>query len=183
MLIWGQLKAVVFLLVPAQARNSTFENIIRFPLFLLFLVFCQSCGLSKAQIEARRAELESEKQAAIQKVQSIVNQPVTPLRRTEDMRVSTYRPGWFHDGAATPDFNNIDVRTTRETPYDRSQYVTSDLNPGVVFLGRELEFNSMTKYFYVDRSLPKKKLSDDEMLEINRLYRIIGSCERQLAKL
>jgi hypothetical protein len=38
----------------------------------------------------------------------------------------------------------------------------------------------MTKFFYVDRSVPKKKLTEDEMLEINRLYRIIGQCEIQL---
>ena len=41
----------------------------------------------------------------------------------------------------------------------------------------------MTKYFYTDRTLPKKKLSETELLEINRLYRIIGRCERELAKL
>ena len=99
------------------------------------------------------------------------------------MRVSTYRPGWFHDGAIKPDFNNVDVRASRETSYDKNQYVTSDLNPGVVFLAAELEFNPMTKYFYTDRSLPKKKLPEAKMLEINRLYRIIGRCEQELAKL
>ncbi len=31
-----------------------------------------------------------------------------------------------------------------------------------------------------DRSLPKKKLTEDEMREINHLYRIIGQCEQQL---
>jgi hypothetical protein len=41
----------------------------------------------------------------------------------------------------------------------------------------------MTKYFYEDRSLPKKKLTEAEMLEINRLYRVIGQCEQQLARL
>ena len=38
----------------------------------------------------------------------------------------------------------------------------------------------MTKYFYEDRSLPKKRLTEVEMLEINLLYRIIGKCEEQL---
>ena len=66
---------------------------------------------------------------------------------------------------------------------DQAGYVTSDLNPGVVFIGSQLEFNSMTKYFYVDRTLPKRKLSEAEMLEINRLYRVIGRCEQQLAAL
>jgi hypothetical protein len=41
----------------------------------------------------------------------------------------------------------------------------------------------MTKYFYVDRTLPKKKLTQSEMIEINSLYRTIGDCERQIAKL
>ena len=94
-----------------------------------------------------------------------------------------YRPGWFHEGATKPDFNNVDVRRTRETSYDGKEYVTSDLNPGVVFHGDELEFNSMTKYFYTDRTVPKKKLTEAEMLEINRLYRIIGRCEQELSKL
>ena len=40
-----------------------------------------------------------------------------------------------------PDFNNVDVRKSRETPYDSHPYVTSDLNPGFVFIGAELEFN------------------------------------------
>jgi len=43
-----------------------------------------------------------------------------------------------------------------------------------MFIGDELEFNSMTKYFYTDRTLPKKRLSDAEMNEINDLYRAIG---------
>jgi hypothetical protein len=50
----------------------------------------------------------------------------------------------------------------------------------VVFVGSEIEFNSMTKYFYVDRSLPKKKLTEAEMVEINDLYRVIGKCEDKL---
>jgi hypothetical protein len=43
-----------------------------------------------------------------------------------------------------------------------------------------LEFNAQTKYFYTDRSLPKKKLTEAEMEEINQLYRIIGHCNDQL---
>jgi len=95
--------------------------------------------------------------------------------------VSEYSPGWFHEGAIKPDFNTIDVRAAQETIYDKQEYVTSDLNPNIVFIGRQLEFNSMTKYFYTNRSLPKKELTQAEMEEINRLYRIIGRCEQQLA--
>jgi hypothetical protein len=120
---------------------------------------------------------------AIARVQAIVNQPVTHLTRTPDMQVSTYTPGWFHAGAEKPDFATVDVRATQQTEYNQHDYVTSDANPGVVFNGHELEFNSMTKYFYTDRSVPKKKLSEAEMLEINRLYRIIASCEQKLDQL
>jgi len=72
------------------------------------------------------------------------------------MQVATYRPGWFHEGASKPDFNNVDVRTTRETPYGQYEYVTSDLNPGVAWAGSQVEFNSMTKYF-LSRPLAAQK--------------------------
>ena len=49
--------------------------------------------------------------------------------------------------------------------------------------GKELEFNSMTKYFYVDRTQPKKKLTEEEMLEINKLYRLIGQYVASLGML
>jgi hypothetical protein len=113
------------------------------------------------------------------RVQDIVDQPVVALPRTSDMAVTTY-PFWFPDGAAIPDFENVDVRTTQDLQYDKHPYVTSDLNPGVVFAGPELEFNSNIKYFYTDRSLPKKKLTGPEMLEINQIYREIASLQRQI---
>jgi hypothetical protein len=119
--------------------------------------------------------------AAIARVKAIVNQPVTALPYTRDMeRVGTF-PYWFHPGANTPDYDTVDVRKTQDTSnYATNKYITSDMNPGVVFRGDEVEFNSMTKYFYTDRSVPKKKLTEAEMLEINRLYRIIGQCETKL---
>ena len=120
--------------------------------------------------------------AAMERVRVIVNQSVTQLQITPGMRVSVYHPGWFHPGAMRPDFNNVDVRATQKLDYKEDQYVSSDLNPGVCFLGAELEFNPMTKFFYIDRSIPKKRLTDDEMLEINRLYRIIGQCEEKLGQ-
>ena len=82
-----------------------------------------------------------------------------------------FSPGWFHDGAAKPDFGAVDVRATQEFPYHGFVYVTSDLNPTEMFVASELEFNAMTKYFYADRTLPKKRLSKAEMDEINGLYR------------
>ncbi|HTQ50786.1 MAG TPA: hypothetical protein VMJ12_08740 [Candidatus Acidoferrales bacterium] len=129
------------------------------------------------------AEVRSQMENAEARVREIVNQPVTSLARTPDMQVATYSPGWFHPGAEKPDFDTVDVRTTQTFPYDEQQYVTSDLNPDVVFIGSELEFNPMTKYFYTDRTVPKKKLTEEEMVEINRLYRTIGKCERQLDEL
>jgi len=91
----------------------------------------------------------------------------------------TVDPGWFDPGAAEPYFDAVDVRTTQMFIYDQYKYVTSDLNPGVVFISNDLEFNPMTKYFYTDRTVPKKRLTEDEMLEINRLYRVIASCRRR----
>jgi hypothetical protein len=167
-------------------RTTTFSSFYLRPagiaLFLLIIGLCQSCQ-SAAQIEARRVSIQMEMDSAIADVQRIVNQPVRQLALTGDMEVSVYHPGWFHDGANKPDFNNVDVRRSQDTSYERHRYVTSDLNPGVAFPGSEVEFNSTTKYFYTDHTLPKKRLSEDEMLEINRLYRIIGRCEQQLAEL
>jgi hypothetical protein len=146
---------------------------------ILLVALSQSC----ADKSARRAALEAEKKAAIDAVIEIVNQPVEPLIRAADMPVSVYKPGWFHEGAGKPSFNDVDVRTTQDTHYGKHRYVTSDLNPGLAWRGPEVEFNSNTKYFYEDRSVPKKRLSEEEMVEINRLYRIIGRCEQELADL
>jgi len=150
--------------------------------FVLLIGLCQF-GLARQSQSlgpAQRAKLDADLKNAIQAVQKIVNQPVKSIQRTPEMKVALFQPGWFHDGAIKPDFNKVDVRTTRETSYDKYEYVTSDLNPGIAFVGSELEFNAMTKAFYLDRTLPKKKLSEAEMLEINRLYRIIGHCEQEL---
>jgi len=132
---------------------------------------------------ATAESLNREMNAAIEQVKIIINQPVQKYARTKAMKVSEFSPGWFHEGATKPHFKTVDIRQTQEFPYDNAQYVTSDLNPGVVFIGRQLEFNAMTKYFYTDRSLPKKRLTATEMLEVNRLYRIIGRCEAQLNEL
>lgn len=148
--------------------------------FLLITSFPAAAATTEEQIAAIKAEMND----AIFKVQDIVNQPVTHLKRTSNMDVASYGPnGWFHPGAQKPDFNTVDIRNTQTFPYEGHQYVTSDVNPGVAFLGSELEFNPMTKYFYTDRSVPKKKLTEAEMLKINDLYRVIGKCEQQLDEL
>jgi len=146
------------------------------------VLLCHSCGPSAAAI-SQRAALEEEMKAAVEEVQRIVNQPVKPLLASDGMDLSTYKPGWFHSGSNKPNYKVVDIRKTQDTSYGKHEYVTSDLNPGIVFHGSEVEFNSMTKYFYADLSVPKKRLTEDEMVEINRLYRVIGRCEEELAKL
>ena len=115
-------------------------------------------------------------------VDAIVNQPVTAYRRDPDYRVSVYSPGWFHPGAMTPDFNNVDVRKSQQLIYT-SPWVSSDVTPTMMFRGSDLEFNAMTKLFYTNRDLPKKKLTEAEMLQINSLYRIIGRCQTGIQQL
>jgi hypothetical protein len=133
-----------------------------------------------ASTEDEIVALKAQKSDAIFKVQDIVNQPVTHLKRTPGMVGVAEYDFWFDPGAITPDFDHVDVRTSQDLQYQSYQYVTSPQNPGEVFLGSELEFNAQTKYFYTDRSLPKKKLTETEMEEINQLYRIIGHCNDQL---
>jgi hypothetical protein len=132
-------------------------------------IFWTLQGMVTPDAEIMRAE---------QKVTDIVNQPITHLPRSGEFEV--FSPGWFHPGAEKPDFNNVDIRTTQELLYDKYDHVTSDLNPTEMFIGSELEFNAMTKYFYKDRTLPKKRLSDSEMVEINGLYRVIGQNEHTI---
>jgi hypothetical protein len=117
------------------------------------------------------------------KVRQIVNQPVPSNPQTEDMEVSVYQGGWFHPGAMTPDYKNADVTKTQDLNYAHSTYVSSTINPGTVWLGRDLEFNSQLKFFYTDRSVPKKKLTLAEMQEINQLYRTIADCEDKIVSL
>jgi|GEM_PF-1699626 len=131
--------------------------------------------------EEQLVQLFAQRDAAIAQVKAIINQPVFSVIRPPSNQIANYGPAWFHDGAIKPDFNTVDVRKTQEFPYEKAaEYSTSDLNPGKAFKSKNLEFNSMTKYFYTDRSVPKKRLSEPEMLEINRLYRIIGHCEQAI---
>lgn len=133
--------------------------------------------------EQQLSALQLEMTNAYSRVLQIVNRPVPAYARNPDTEVSVYSPGWFHPGAMKPDFNTVDVRKSQELTYLKHPYVSSDLNPGICFLGKDLEFNSMIKYFYTNRSLPKRKLTEPEMLEINQLYRVIGRCEGEIAKL
>jgi hypothetical protein len=130
------------------------------------------------QIAALQLQLTN----AWHQVETIVNQPVQAYRLNPNYSVSIYSPGWFHPGAITPDFNTVDVRQSQQLTYT-SPWVSSDITPTLRFRGSDLEFNAMTKLFYTDRALPKKKLTEAEMLQINSLYRTIGHCQAEIEQL
>ncbi len=115
-------------------------------------------------------------------VEAIVNQPVQAYQRNPDDNVSIYGPGWFHPGASTPDFDHVDVRKSQQFVYT-APWVSSDVTPNMKFRGSDLEFNAMTKLFYTNRDLPKKRLTEVEMLQINSLYRTIGQCRSEIERL
>jgi hypothetical protein len=133
---------------------------------------------------AQMAAVRADENAAVQQVIKIVNQPVTHLPR--DMtpgKVGMFAPGWFKPGADVPRFETVDVTKSQLNPYVGHEYVSSDLNPTEMFIAAELEFNPMTKYFYTDRTVPKKRLTEAEMMEINRLYRVIAADDKKLEDL
>jgi len=155
----------------ASSKHLSTTAVIEIAVLILLIATLAWRAPAKGSIEARLAEAKA-------RVVEIVNQPVTRLPRTQ--AAAKFSPGWFHEGAETPDFGHPDVRTTQVFPYARSTFVTSDLNPSEMFLGAELEFNSMTKLFYTDRSVPKRRLSEEDMLNINQLYRAIGEGQQAL---
>jgi hypothetical protein len=130
--------------------------------------------------QAQINKLLKQMTVAVKRVQEIVNQEVPSVPLDRKLSLGEF---YFHDGAAVPDFNTVDVRTTRETPYDAHEHIKWKGRPDVMWAGKDLEFNPMTKYFYLDSTLPKKRLTEAEMLEINKLYRVIGQCVTQLSLL
>src|SRR5690349_18049817 len=93
----------------------------------LVLGYSISAAAQTATNSSSTNSIQAEMDNAIHQVEKIVNQPVPAYRRAAGLQVSVYSPGWFHEGASRPDFNNVDVRTTQETPYAEHEYVTSDL--------------------------------------------------------
>lgn len=129
--------------------------------------------LEIASIRLKRARTED-------RVRALVNQPPPSLPRTVRMRVQTNAGAWYPETATAPDYANVDVRATQQKNYDGKGYLATAAAPGVVYLGDELEFNPLLNYYYVDRTLPKKKLTSAEMEQINALFREIAECDQQL---
>jgi hypothetical protein len=150
---------------------------------MMFLFPLMATAETQGSNEAAIATLQKETDAAIDRVVAIINQPVTVYTRLPDSNVGLFSPGWFQEGAVEPDFDKVDIRKFQTFPYNRSMFVSSNLNPTEMFRSGELEFNAMTKYFYLDRTRPKKKLTRAEMTEINSLYRLIGANRRKIASL
>ena len=57
---------------------------------------------------------QSKYNAAVERVKTIVNQPAQSYPRDPKARVAMYSPGWFHEGAIKPDFNNVEIRKSQE---------------------------------------------------------------------
>jgi hypothetical protein len=131
-------------------------------------LFVALAGAGQAAPAAARAA------EAMEQIRKIVNKPARAYPRQPDVSIWVYRPAWFHEGALVPDFGTVDVRQTQTFDYGAHEWVSSDVNPTQMWRGEDLEFNSMTKYFYTDRNLPKRRLTEAEMLEINRLCRIVA---------
>jgi len=134
-------------------------------------------------LQQKEALLKLSLRQAELRIQAIVNQPIPPMERTRTMRVWTYPRHWYDGGPIRPNFAMADIRTTQKAMYDEYEYVRSESNADWIYRGRDLEYNALTRYFYNDMTLPKKKLSETEMVEINTHFRTIARCERELAAL
>ena len=132
-----------------------------------------------AAIQAQGTAARAEMDAAMGRVRGIVNQtPPTVPRPPPD--AESYHYG-FHPGALMPDFAHADLYSTRELW--KGDYVNMDTAPGIFYRSADCEFNPQTKFFYTNRDVPKKKLTDAEIAEVVRLYRAIAADQLVLAAL
>ncbi|HEX3628035.1 MAG TPA: hypothetical protein VH280_21705 [Verrucomicrobiae bacterium] len=162
--------------------NSIFRGFSPRICIWLLIAFAGAARVSAQSTNDQIAALQLQLTNAWHQVEAIVNQPVPTYKRDDSYQISIYSPGWFHPGAMTPDFNRVDVRKSQEFNY-KSQWVSSDVTPTMMFRGSDLEFNAMTKLFYTNRDLPKKRLTEADMLQINSLYRTIGHCQSEIDRL
>lgn len=131
------------------------------------------------QIAADQAEMNR----AIEQVKQVINRPAFFVPIKDGMNITWWGDTWFHPGATVPDYDKVDITKSQELQYSQYEYVASKLRPDIAFPGTGLEFNSMTKIFYTDRSVPKRRLTKSEMAAVNRLYRVIGRCKADLSRL
>jgi hypothetical protein len=86
---------------------------------LLGAITVLAYGFQSSEETAFVAEMND----AVVQVKHIVNAPVPALPRTPDVEVRVFGPGWFHEGAARPNFLSVDVSATQQFPYDQFEYV------------------------------------------------------------
>jgi hypothetical protein len=138
-------------------------------------------GAVTPQVADARAKLGE----ALAKARAMINQPVTSYPMTEELRAkaSLYEDGWFHPGADIPNFIDIHIERSQEPYGSQYEWVTSNLTPGLVFRSADCEYNAATKFFYMDRTVPKKKLTQPEMLRLDAIYHQIGVYSAYLLRL
>ena len=124
-----------------------------------------------AAIQAQGAAARTEMDAAMGRVRGIVNQ-TPPTVPKPPPNAESYHYG-FHPGALTPDFAHADLYSTRELW--KGDFVNMDAAPGVFYRSADCEFNPQTKFFYTNRDVPKKRLTNAEIVEVVRLYRAIAA--------
>ncbi len=129
-------------------------------------------GLQGKTAAAARAEFDR----TTRQVQAIVNQapPMVP-KPAADADVYHYS---YHPGANQPDYNAENLLGTREIW--KGEYAYIEAAPNVYYRSADCEFNPQTKYFYLSRTMAKKRLSDAEYAELTRLYHLLGQQEKAI---
>jgi hypothetical protein len=129
------------------------------------------------------AKDQDEMNRAVEQAKLIINKPANSVPIKDGMNITWWDDTWFHPGAAVPDYAKVDITKSQELQYLKYEYVATKLHPETAYPGGGLEFNAMTKIFYTDRSVPKRRLTRSEMAAVNRLYRVIGRCKADLVRL
>jgi hypothetical protein len=121
--------------------------------------------------EARR-KLET----ALANAREIINQPVPSVPVTPQMLKNSeqHLDGWMYLPAQTPAFMFAHVEDTQALDTWGAEWVTCNLTPGLAFRAKDLETNAQTRFFYMDLTLPKKRLSAEEMAQLDVIYHQIG---------
>lgn len=132
-----------------------------------------AAGAKEKAVKTARVDFDK----TTHQVQGIVNQtPAIVANPPPGAEVFHYL---IHDGANPPDYKAENLQGTRELW--KGQYVYMEDAPGVYYRGADCEFNAQTKYFYLNRKVPKKRLTDAEYQELTRLFRQLGQQEKAVA--